>query len=149
MEYNLAIEIIAACDLEKAAGNKQPSLHSWPRVHKTFRTQIQIQKQIQDQDQAQVKNSFTTDFLWNLLYLFNYWLFVFDKLCTPHKISRNYKLFYNCDRYEILSALKTESTLSQLIVSSMYFNNMHLRSKTTFTSSMNTQIKFSWTFNGK
>ena len=61
MEYNLAIEIIAACDLEKAAGNKQPSLHSWPRDHKTFRTQIQ--KQIQDQDQAQVKTSFTTDFL--------------------------------------------------------------------------------------
>ena len=43
--------------------NKIPEDHvyelTWPRVHKAF--------QNQDQDQAQVKKSFTMDFLWNLL----------------------------------------------------------------------------------
>jgi len=31
----------------------------------------------------------------------------------------------------------------------MYFNLMQFRSQTTFTVSMYTQIKFSWTDNGK
>jgi len=37
---------------------------------------------------------------------FNYWLFVFNQICTPDKTSRNYRRFYerkskfnSCDRY--------------------------------------------------
>jgi len=110
------------------------------RVHNAF--------QNQDQNQALVKNSFTLDFLWNLLYLSNYWLLVFNKICPSNKTSRNSKLFYerigklySRDRYENLNPLNiTGSTSLYLIVSNMYFNHMHFMSKTTFTMLMYTKI---------
>ena len=43
----------------------------------------------------------------------------------------------------------TESTLLYLFVSNMYFNLIQFRSKTTFTMSMYTTTKFSWTDSGK
>ena len=55
------------------------------------------------------------DFLWNLLYLFNYWLMVFDKICTPNMYSRKSTLFYErngnfyiCERYDNLSPIKQD-----------------------------------------
>ena len=81
-------------------------LNVWPSVHKAFKNQ--------DQYQTQVKSSFTMDFLWNLLYLFNYWLMVFDKICTPNMYSWKSKLFsernghfYICERYDNLGPIKT------------------------------------------
>ena len=48
----------------------------------------------------------------NLFKLFNYWLFVFNQICTPDKRSPKCKLFYerkskfySWDRYENLSPL--------------------------------------------
>ena len=54
--------------------------------------------------------------------------------------------FHSCDRYENLSPLNNRINF---IVSNMYLNLMHFMSRTTLTMSMYTQIKFSWTDNGK
>jgi len=43
----------------------------------------------------------------------------------------------------------TGSTSLYLIVSNLYFYLIKFRSKITFTMSMYTTIKFSWTYNGK
>ena len=80
-------------------------------------------------------------------------MLVSDKICTPNKTSRNSKLFYerkgkfySCDHYENFSPLNNRINFN--IVSNMYFNLMHVMSKTTITISMDTLIKFSWTDNG-
>ena len=77
-------------------------------------------------------------------------MLVFNEICFANKTSLNSKLFLykrkgkigSCDLYENLSPLNNRINLVLLIVSNMYFNLMHFRSKTTFTS-MDTNIKFS------
>jgi len=76
---------------------------------------------------------------------------LFDKVCTPNKTSRNSKLFYErkckvyrCDHYETLSPLNNRINFT-IVNCLMYFNLIHFRSKATFTISIYTKIKFSWT----
>ena len=109
----------------------QTSHRPGARVHKSF----------QNQDQAQSYILSYYGISLNLLELINYWLLVCSEICASNKTSRNSQhfnkrkgKFYSRHSYEKLSLLNNRINCSKLkLVSNMYFNLMHFRSKTTFT----------------